>query len=98
MQPPAVGHEADIVLMRFAKADARIEADSLASDAGSNQRVAPLSEILMHFINDVPVLRLLLHLLRFAMHLHDAAPRAAFSSDCDHLRIAAQPRDIVDDL
>ena len=94
----AIGHERDVVLVRFAEADARIEADSLACDAGRDERVAPLAQILADFRNDVGVGRVVLHRLRRALHVHRANAGRRIDGDLHHFRIAFQAGDVVDDF
>ena len=49
VKPPAVGHQREVVLVRLAEADAGVEADPLAVDAGGDQRIAPLAEVRRRF-------------------------------------------------
>ena len=72
VEPAAVGHEREVVLVRLAEADAGVEADPLAVDAGGQQGVAPLGEVVEDLRDDVAVVRIVLHRLRRALHVHRA--------------------------
>ena len=80
-----MAHERDVVLVRFAEADARVEADPLARNAGRHERVAPLAQVLAHFGDDVGVRRIVLHRLRRALHVHRAHAGARLDGHVDHL-------------
>lgn len=91
-------HQGDVVLVRLPEADAGVEADSFAVDAGSEESVAALAEVVVDFGDDVGVGRVVLHRLRRPLHVHRADAGLSFASDGNHLRVAGQPRDVVDDL
>ena len=67
------------MFVRFAEADAGVEADPLARDAGGDERIAPLAQIVAHFGDDIGVRRIVLHRLRRALHVHRAHADAGFN-------------------
>ena len=84
VEAAAVGHKRGVVLVGFAEADAGIEADALAVDAGGGQGVAALAEEGVDLVHDVVVERVVLHRLRIALHVHCANACAAGYGDFDH--------------
>ena len=67
-------------------------------DAGSRRRREPLREERLHVVDDVVVARAGLHRARLALHVHEADVGAGVGDDAGELGVAAQRRDVVDEL
>jgi hypothetical protein len=96
--PPAMGGEGEVVLVRFAEADAGVETDSLPLDAGLEERVAAGAEIAVDVFDHVIVRWIVLHCLRRPLHVHGAHSRAKLQGGADHPRIPLQPGDVIHNL
>ena len=98
MIPAAVRQQGQIVLVRFAKSDARIQADPVPVQTVGEQRVSALSQISENVLDDVAVPGIVLHVLRRALHVHGAHACARFPGDAQHPRVALQAGHVIDDL
>src|SRR5207248_11531841 len=85
---PAISHERDVVLMRLAETDARIEADLLAIDARGNQRITALAQIFVNFSNHIAIGWIVLHRRWRALHVHRTTADARRFGHFDHLSVA----------
>ena len=92
-----IAHKLNGLLRSFAEPRARIEADSLVSDAGSLQLSCALGQVIAYLRNHVVVLGLVLHGARIvAEHVHYHQAGIAGLGNLDHGCIA-ESRHIVDD-
>jgi hypothetical protein len=92
------GHEFEIVGMGLAESDPRIEADPVEWDPRGEERVATLLEVDVDIAHDVVVAGIDLHRLWRALHVHGTDAGTRIEGDAEHVRVALQARDIVDDL
>ena len=90
-------HELEVVPDRLAEADPRVEADPLFGDAFGHGERESLLEKRCDLGNDVLVVRIVLHGLRLAEHVHQTEPRAALRNRRCEARITSESRDVVDD-
>jgi hypothetical protein len=97
VEAPTVGHERDVVVVGFAEADAGVEADALAVDSRSKERVTSLAQKGVYFRYDIGVAWIVLHGLRRAAHVHGADAGGAGAGQLDGGRIG-EGGYVVDDL
>ena len=67
----------EVVLEVLAEPDPRVDAETVAADAGRDRRLDALGEELAHLGDDVVVVRIALHRLGIALHVHQDESRAA---------------------
>ena len=82
---------------RLAEPDPGVQQHPLLRDAFAHREGEALLQEGLDVVHDVRVARLALHRARLAEHVHQAALGAALGEQTDHLRIAAQGGDVVDD-
>ena len=76
-----VRHQRDVVLVRLPKANAGVEADARSLDAGREESVAALAEVVVNLGDDVGVGGIVLHRLRRPLHVHGTDAGLSFASD-----------------
>ena len=86
------------MLQGFAEAETGIEHDALGLDAFVLEYAQAAGKVVGHGSDDIAVLRMGLHGLRRAGHVHDDEARLGVSGDARHGGIATQTGDVVDDV
>lgn len=86
-----------IVLVSFPKAKTGIKADRVGVQAELGEFHETLLEKVSDVIYDVLILRVYLHGLRVALHMHDHHTGMILPCDCGHLFVPKQAADIIDD-
>ena len=76
----------EVVRERLAEADARVERDALARNAGRHGRLGALGQEALDLGDDVVVARIVLHRARLAEHVHQAQVGARAGDDRGHAR------------
>jgi hypothetical protein len=92
------GHELAVVGVGLPEADARVEADFFEGNAGGDERIATGGEVGVDLGHDVVVAGSDLHRLRRAPHVHGAHAGARLPSHAEHIGVALEAGDVVDDL
>ncbi len=92
----AVADEEQVVLDRLAEPDAGVEHDLLLLTPRAHREGQALFEKRPHLVDDVLVVRVLLHGARLALHVHEAQGAAAPGGHAGELRVEAQSADVVD--
>ena len=98
MKRMAMGQQIEIVLVGFAEADARVEADAARIDTGGHQGVATRLQIGQNFPHHVAIDRVVLHRCRRALHVHGTHAGAALGGERQHGRVCGEPGHVVDDF
>ena len=81
----------------LAESYARIRNHSSWVDSGIEQLLRHLAKPLPNLGDDVAIIRVILHILRQPLHMHQTDRAAVFDDYLEHLRIT-QSRDIVDQI
>ena len=96
-QPREPAQQRQVVSDGLAEADAGVDQDLLLGDAVLRREHHALLEEGADVVDDVVVVRLPLHRLRFALHVHEDHRTAGVGDDVDHLRIHPESAHVVDD-
>lgn len=98
VKPSAVANELQVMLVRFAKPDSRVEADPLHINTLRHQRIASLCQVPIDILHDIVITRFDLHCQRRPLHVHGTQARTTLPGNLDHPGISFQSRHIVNDL
>ncbi len=90
----------ELVVLRgcFTKADAGIDDDLFAANAGGLGRGDALTKVSKQVLDKIVVVDVMLHIGRGFADVHQDDGRAAVSNDTGHVGIEAEGADVVDDI
>jgi hypothetical protein len=93
---PQPVQDPQIVFLALREADSRIDDQALRGDSCVRHSGEPLAEKILHFRDDVSIVRLVHHIDRRSAHMHDDAGGLGARGDFDHCGVAESGH-VVDD-
>ncbi len=90
--------EREVVFEVFAEAEAGIQRDAPKVDPGFLDGLEAALEVVAHVLHDVVIMRVLLHGLGAALHVHDHETSGGFGGDLEHAGVAIETGDVIDDV
>ena len=97
-KPRRISNQLNVMLVRFPKPNPRIEANLRWGNSRIEQSLLAFFQVNKNVLNHIVVLRVILHRLRSALHVHRTHAGLGSEGHVQHFWIALQSRDIVNDL
>ena len=87
-----------IVIVRLAKPDSRVEAYAGPLDSSRHKSIAPACQVTGNIGHDVVIAWINLHAEGISLHVHGTDSRSALPGNIQHLGIPLQAGHVIDDL